>query len=1552
MICMKLYLMLKNELLSYKLVDTTDQSLLIPIKYDEKVEFQITVNSLNKIPTLYTNDTVEVIDHDNVVDYVEIEEYKTYFLKIKQINKIIIAFSLPIIDKNVYDISTENINNITFGSSESNMICYKNSFVQDNHAVFAKEDDGWYIQTINQQSRVFLNNNAITKCKIRLGDIIIINGFKLIWMDKFIRINNPNKMVSVKNMVLYDNELLDNSNYTHDEDNFVTDLYKEDDYFYHTLRVNNKLLSTEIEINAPPAGNETEEIPYYLTLGTTITMCASSFMSVYMVVYGLASGTRSILTVIPQIVLCIAMIIGTLVMPKLLQKYQKKMALKKEQKRQSKYTSYLNRKQKEILDIIKKQEQTMNDNNPSVIECNNIIFNSDKITNVYFWSRSNKDDDFLTIRLGTGNLPALIDIKAPTEQFTLNEDNLLNDVHNVVNSSKFLHNVPITLSLAEHNKLGIISNCSYENNYIDGLILQLVTMQSPIDLKIVILTSKENEKRWDYIKYLPHSWSDDKMNRFFASTPDEIERVSAFLEQEYKQRKENDNKTVMKNSDDRENLADIEKQAKENSYKNIIPYYLIIDDNYKTSKNFSIIDILMKTVSNYGFSYFGIGDKLKDIPTSCSMFVDLNEKNGAISENNIDINEVKHFSNEYLPDLDMRKVAQKLFNIPIMTKDTISQLPQSLTFLEMFDVSRIEQLNVITRWKNNNPVNSLSTVVGVHKNGDPFKLDLHEKYHGPHGLIAGMTGSGKSEFIITYILSLIVNYHPYEVQFVLIDYKGGGLAGAFENKETGIRIPHLVGTITNLDTSEMNRTLVSIESEMKRRQRIFNEVRDQLEESTIDIYKYQKLYREGIVKEPMAHLFIISDEFAELKQQQPDFMQQLISTARIGRSLGIHLILATQKPSGVVNDQIWSNSKFKVCLKVQDRSDSMEMLKKPDAASIKETGRFYLQVGYDDYFDIGQSGWSGAKYIPSDNIIKKVDDSIDFIDNTGTHYKSIKDISKIDTTAQYGEQLTNIVKYICELGKKENIVTNNLWLDALPDTIFINDLKNKYNYEKKPYNINPIIGEYDDPSNQSQGLLTLDLTNGGNTAIWGQVGSGKENLITTIILSTILNHNPDEINYYILDFGSESLKIFNNIPHVGNVITMEEANKVSDLFAFIDKEVDYRKNLFADYAGNYIDYCNNSGNKLPLIAVIINGYENFCESFYKLSEEVQNLFRDATKYGIRFIITSVSVNGIKGRTLQYFNNKLCLQLPNNTDYRNLLSSPKDLIPAKAFGRGIVQSGDFFYEFQTAILVNKKDLTNFVREVATKLSQAYNNHAKKIPTIPNLVTFDLFNKDIYSFDNIPIGYSYKTKEPVYLDLSNKQFFPILTNAMSNDTMNLVYYLIRYFSNIDNNTVEIIDFVEGYEKDLKIDNLKVVNSDLNNAIINMYNELVMSKDISSTKTYIFLGIGKFQKMIDQRTFDLLGKLFTTPEIVKNNKFIFVDTYFSFKNIEVCEWYQKVSNKIDGLWLGEGVGNQISITIPNIKMEEKNLNLPFLCYVVNDGKYDIVKHIVDDKEEYNEK
>ena len=237
-------------------------------------------------------------------------------------------------------------------------------------------------------------------------------------------------------------------------------------------------------------------------------------------------------------------------------------------------------------------------------------------------------------------------------------------------------------------------------------------------------------------------------------------------------------------------------------------------------------------------------------------------------------------------------------------------------------------------------------------------LNLHEKVHGPHGLIAGTTGSGKSEFIITYVLSLAACYPPDQVAFVLIDYKGGGLAGAFDNER--FRLPHLAGTITNLDGAAISRSLVSIKSELKRRQDAFNRAREATGEATMDIYKYISYYLRVVLSEPIPHLFIVADEFAELKQQEPEFMDELMSAARIGRSLGVHLILATQKPSGVVNDQIRSNMRFKVCLKVADAGDSKEMIGRADAAEIREPGRFYLLVGFNEYFTGGQAAYAGA----------------------------------------------------------------------------------------------------------------------------------------------------------------------------------------------------------------------------------------------------------------------------------------------------------------------------------------------------------------------------------------------------------------------------------------------------------------------------------------------------------------------------------------------------------------------------------------------------------------
>ena len=664
---------------------------------------------------------------------------------------------------------------------------------------------------------------------------------------------------------------------------------------------------------------------------------------------------------------------------------------------------------------------------------------------------------------------------------------MLQYLNELVVESKIIEDVPINVSLIEKNITAVVGNELLTKKFIDGLILQIITFHSYDDVRLVLLTDDMCKSEWSFMKKIPHIWNENKTMRFYGDNSDDVKQITNYLNEEFKFR------------------CDKFDEDDKNNYLSFQPYYIIIVDSLKIVRTNDFIKKLLEQKQNLGFSILIKNDKLSNLPNECSTFINIDKQTSGIFENELVSDKQKEFNANIDEDIDLETCALFLSRIPIEFKNSKMMLPNSMGFLEMYNVGMIEQLNILNRWKKNDPTASLEAPVGVDENGQLFKLDLHEKASGPHGLIAGMTGSGKSEFIITYILSMAINYHPDEVQFVLIDYKGGGLAGAFENKDTGVKLPHLIGTITNLDNSEMNRSLASIQSELKRRQKIFNEARDRLNESTIDIYKYQKFYREGKVQNPVSHLFIISDEFAELKAQKPEFMDQLISTARIGRSLGVHLILATQKPSGVVDDQIWSNSKFRVCLKVQDKSDSMDMIKCPDAAGLKNVGRFYLQVGYNEFFGLGQSAWAGTQYRKAEKIKKKIDTSINFINNIGSIIKSINDEKNDFQSESYGEELPNIVKFFFDLGMKENIYSNKLWLDKIPQFIKIDDLGKKYNYKTEKFVLNPIIGEIDIPKRQQQSILNLQLSSNGNTIIYGSAGSGKELLFSTIIYSTIIN---------------------------------------------------------------------------------------------------------------------------------------------------------------------------------------------------------------------------------------------------------------------------------------------------------------------------------------------------------------------------------------------------------------------------------------------------------------
>ena len=940
---------------------------------------------------------------------------------------------------------------------------------------------------------------------------------------------------------------------------------------------------------------------------------------------------------------------------------------------------------------------------------------------------------------------------------------------------------------------------------------------------------------------------------------------------------------------------------------------------------------------NIGFSLIVISPRLVNIPNECKTFISIGDKKSGVFENELVSNKQKEFVADFDQTLNIYECCKILANIPIDISKENQSLPASLSFLEMYNVGMIEQLNILNRWKSNDPTKSLQAPIGVDKHHEVFKLDLHEKFHGPHGLIAGMTGSGKSEFIISYILSMALNYHPYEVSFVLIDYKGGGLTGAFENKETGIKLPHLAGTITNLDTIEMNRSLASIQSELRKRQRIFNAARDNLNESTIDIYKYQSLYRKGLVNKPVSHLFIISDEFAELKDQRPEFMDQLISTARIGRSLGVHLILATQKPAGVVNDQIWSNSKFRVCLKVQDKSDSMDMIKCPDAASLKNPGRFYLQVGYNELFALGQAAWAGAQYYPTDKRKKRVDQAVNFIDNVGNYIKSYDSKQNEVVVESKGEEITNIVNYIVETAKEEKISIPQLWLPKIPNTIYINELKEKYKYISEKNIINPIIGEYDDPDNQKQNILTLPISKEGNTIIFGSAGSGKELMLSSIVYSTIISHDSKEVNFYILDFGAETLTMFKNAPHIGDVILSTEKEKIENLFKMILQIIEERKKIFVDYNGSYDFYINHGGKQIPLIVVIINNVEGFLDTYNEYEELMGQLTRDCLKYGVVFILSTSGTNTVRYRLRQNFKQNVVLQFNDPTDYGSILAGVRKKEPSKIYGRGLI-SLDGIYEFQTAYSYKEEKLTEFIKVICEKLQSICEFKAKHIPILPEVVTLELLKPSYVSLKDVPVGINKESLEVNKINLLENGIYTITGEDISSNT-NFIQTLVKLIQSANNTNCTIIDGNSLLNKN-KVGPATYETGDKIAEVLEKIYQDQENKNIC-----FIIGLASILNKVEIADKTKITGLLDKVKSSTNVRYVIIENIDNIKTLNYEPWFKNNTNLSEGIWLGNGIANQFTLKVTTATRILRVEIEPNFGYIIRKGKAELTKLLTEE-------
>ena len=1476
----------------------------------------------------------KIMSGNTEIDSAYLKENNLYFLKINTDNEFVILYCSPSFDEKENKLQIIRSGDILIGNDVNAHINYTHSLVSKQHAKLNYNDGMWSIQDLNSNYGTYVNNLSIKSKKLEYGDIIFIMGLKIVVMKDYIVVNSLGENVKydsntfsiIKSVIQNQTEL----DILEDE---AIEFYNENDYFFRSPRFKSKIEPVDIIVEEPPAQEKPNEMPTIYVVGPMLTMAMSSMAFGYTAISGVINGTQELSSAMPTLVMSGAMLLSMLVWPSLSSGYQKRQIKKRESLRQEKYTKYLEDKHQEISSQMKIQQQILIDNYLPLDTVKTIIDNKKR----NLWEREIKQEDFLDLRLGIGTTELVGNIRFPEQKFMLEEDNLRELVYKVASESRMLVNVPISLSFIRNYVTAIIGEGSQKQKFIEGLILQMIAFHSYEDLKIVLFTNQKNSNLWDYLKVLPHCWNNDKSVRYYATNIDEMKELSLHLEKEFQHRCRHIDQTIIR--------------TEEKDYLNFSPYYIIITDDYKMVRDLEIIKDVASQEINYGFSLAIISPRLTNLPNECRTFISIGDQKSGVFENELVSNKQKEFIADYDENLDMHKYCQKLANIPIDIAKEEKNIPNIVSFLEMYNVGMVEQLNILNRWKTNDPTKSLQVPIGLDKNGEQFKLDLHEKFYGPHGLVAGMTGSGKSELIISYILSMAVNFNPYEASFVLIDYKGGGLAGVFQNKENGMKLPHLAGTITNLDTIEMNRALSSIQSELRRRQRKFNEARDSLNESTIDIYKYQRLYREGKVKEPISHLFIISDEFAELKSQQPEFMEQLISTARIGRSLGVHLILATQKPAGVVDDQIWSNSKFKICLKVQDRSDSMDMIKCPDAASLKNPGRFYLQVGYNELFALGQSAWAGSQYYPTEKRKKKVDTAVDFIDNVGTVIKSFDSDANMIQVKSDGEELPNIVKYIVRVAEEENIAIPQLWLDRIPNVIYIESLKKKYDYQIKQNQIELVIGEYDDPDNQRQDILTLPLSEVGNTIIFGSSGSGKELMLSSILYSAITCYNPEEINFYILDFGAETLRMFEKAPQIGGVLNSNDTEKIENLFKLMNGIMEERKRIFADYNGSFNFYNTHSNKRVPLITIIINNYDAFVETYDEYEEVIQQLSREGEKYGIVFILATNSTNAIRYRIRQNFKQNLVLQLNDASDYSDVLQKRTRKEPSKVFGRGLIEL-DNVYEFQTAYSYQMERMSEFIKVISQRLRKICKVSALRIPVLPESVTIENVEEKIGDLSTVPVGIRKDNLDIATFDFKSESISLITAIDISLEESFLTQ-LVKLFTKIPYQKVVTIDASKIFTNNEITENYVNAKFDsIAEVIINNYNKEKEAYESSnyneevlqkfSKTTYLIFGVSNFLSRISEENKKNITNVLLNNKELNIDHFVIIENADKLKSFAYDEWYKSSVDSSQGIWLGNGISDQYILKLLSIPRELREEIPDKFGYIVKNGKTTLVKFI----------
>ncbi len=1219
-----------------------------------------------------------------------------------------------------YILRRDKISALNIGSDGSCDVIYDNRFVSKKHAELTFEGANTFINDCGSTNGTFLNGRMVKgKTPVNYGDVIYIVGLKIVYLGQLLAINNPLGNIKVK---LLDPVVIPE----------ITDESEEDEYekvyFLRTPRSLRNLDDESLSVERVSPAQPYKAQPMIFTIGPSFTMVIPIALAALMSSEG-GFGASSLVMSGGAAVMAAVWAVANA-------KYNKSEASRSETNRKSTYVDYIQRLSKKLADKSGYNRNVLAEQYPSVEEMLSFVSSTQK----RLWEKSSAHRDFLSVRLGVGDITAPNAIVLPNEDLATGYDPL-NDLPNQLKGEfGVLKQVPVSVSLYDNRIVGIVSPDPAERySLIRLLTLNLAANFPYTELRMGYVCQAKDYDELNFTRWIPHTWTPDGKLRMEAYDNRSLGDVLYYLSDVLRERTED--KEQKQNADEKEK---------------VLPHYVIFVTDLSVIAGEPVSKFLIDPPEQAGITVVFCADSTDRLPSKCDVVI--SSENGVPQVYNIStqvsVCNNLTFDRATLPAMD--SFARKLSTFELRDTTGNSEIPDMLTFLDMYKVSRVEDLDIYHKWLENRTYETMKAMVGQKSGGKPVFLDIHEKYHGPHGLVAGTTGSGKSETLQSYILSMAVNYHPHEVAFILIDYKGGGMAQSFDG------LPHLAGMITNLGGNGTTRALLSINAEIKHRQRVFNDYKIK------HIDQYIELYRNGEADEPMPHLIIIADEFAELKKEQPEFVRALVSAARVGRSLGVNLILATQKPGGVVDDEIWSNTRFRICLRVADKQDSNEMLKRPDAAFITGTGRGYMQVGNDEIFEEFQSGWSGAQYTPDIPFDDGNKGFARMIGITGKPEKTGKKKKKSGDNLNKVTQLDEIVKYAGKLAKENEIEPlRQIWLAPLPTAIYLEDL------DTEGLNTDHLaipIGLADDPENQRQFTTSLDFVRDGHLLICGGSGAGKTTLIQTIIFSAAMRYTADEVNFYIADFSGRTMTAFAGLPHTGAVCLEGEDDKIESVMSFIREELERRKGILSQKGiGSFRDYLATAKD-LPMILLVIDNYAAFNESYEEYDDLFVQLSREAAGYGIYLIISCNNSSDIRGRIRQGITKGIGMQLPDRFEYDSVIGMRTEILPDdRVSGRGLIKENSPL-EFQTALPVRSsgQSIMLTIRDIIAEKFAGSKGASKKLSNKYEKVSSD----DVLAGANDPaklvVGRNMTSGNNVTVDLDKTLVYTVSGGSGSGKT----------------------------------------------------------------------------------------------------------------------------------------------------------------------------------------